>query len=82
MGVPRLFPWIRKTFKNTVKRFHVGDHTHQVDYLYIDANGLLHTAAQRVYNYGSGKRPPGASDPFSGLSSHAKMRKTFEVFFF
>ena len=81
MGVPRLFPWIKKTFKKTVKYFFVGNYTNPVDYLYIDANGLLHTAAQRGYNYGSGKRSPGASDPFSGLSSHAKMRKTFEVFF-
>ena len=57
MGVPRLFPWIKKTFKNTVKYFFVGNYTNRVDYLYIDANGLLHTAAQRVYNYGSGERP-------------------------
>jgi len=81
MGVPRLFPWIKKTFKNTVKYFFVGNYTNRVDYLYIDANGLLHTAAQRVYNYGAAERGPGVPDPFSNLKPDAKMHKTFDVFF-
>ncbi len=80
MGVPRLFPWIKKKFKNTVKYFFVGNYTNCVDYLYIDANGLLHTAAQRVYNYGSGERIP-SDDPYASLNSEAKMRATFDVFF-
>ena len=80
MGVPRLFPWIKKSFKNTVKYFFVGNYTNCVDYLYIDANGLLHTAAQRVYNYGSVERIP-TDDPYATLNSDAKMRATFDVFF-
>ena len=81
MGVPRLFPWIKKTFKKTVKYFFVGNYTNQVDYLYIDANGLLHTAAQQVYNYGSAERKPGETDPYSSLEFDAKIHKTFDVFF-
>ncbi len=79
MGVPRLFPWIKKTFKNTIKYFFVGNYTNRVDYLYIDANGLLHTAAQRVYHYGSGAQEKG--DSYSHLNSDAKMSATFDVFF-
>ena len=81
MGVPRLFPWIRKNFKKTVKYFFVGNYTNPVDYLYIDANGLLHTAAQRVYNYGSGERKQGTPDPYADLNSDAQMCATFDVFF-
>lgn len=79
MGVPRLFPWIKKNFKNAVKYFFVGNYTNCVDYLYLDANGLLHTAAQRVYNYGSGERKQ-TDDPYATLNSEAKMRATFDVF--
>lgn len=77
MGVPRLFPWLTKTFPDAVKYFQQGEYRMIVDYLYLDANGLLHGAAQEVYNYGAGKSH---FNIYANLSSDAKMRKVYEIF--
>lgn len=67
MGVPGLRQWILKTFgvKSSLGKirnlYQSGPHTHfqfgsfstTVDYLYLDANGLLHNAAQKVFAYGA-----------------------------
>ena len=78
MGVPRLFPWIKKKFKPAVHHFYRGTYHVPVEYLYIDANGLLHTAAQYVYNYGEQKSE---TEPFPNLSAENKQTQTFREFF-
>lgn len=78
MGVPRLFPWLRQNFPRAVKHFQHGEGTFSVDYLYLDANGLLHGAAQNIYHYGSGSR---MIDRYRSLSDEAKMKRVFAMFF-
>lgn len=54
MGVPRLFPWLRShAARGVVHHFAKGEWCRPCDYLYLDANGLLHTAAQQVFQYGA-----------------------------
>lgn len=54
MGVPRLFPWLRShADRGAVHYFAKGEWCRPCDYLYLDANGLLHTAAQQVFGYGA-----------------------------
>ncbi len=77
MGVPRLFPWVKKNFPSLVRHFAVGEVRFHVDYLYIDANGLLHTAAQHVHNYGDNAR---LVDVYADLTSEEKLKETFDVF--
>ena len=67
MGVPRLAPWIFTNFKNSKNVLKAPSHgasttggttafaTKNVDYLYIDANAILHSAAQQIFNYGEKK---------------------------
>ncbi len=50
MGVPGLSSWIGRYFKN-IKYEVQKNLTSKVNYLYIDANGLLHSAAQEIYKY-------------------------------
>ena len=78
MGVPRLFPWLIKSFPSAVMYFQQGEHSQKVAYLYLDANGLLHAAAQEVFHYGAGKK---RIDRYAGLSVKAKRKKVFAIFF-
>lgn len=80
MGVPRLFPWLCKHFPRAVKYFQYGEgDIRSVDNLYLDANGLLHSACQQVYHYGQGGNS--ILDRYKNLSKKAKMRKAFDFFF-
>lgn len=83
MGVPRLFPWLIKAFPKA--HFHYIPPSDgnkgkiaKVDALYLDANGLLHSAAQVVFNYGEGKR---LMDPNAKLSYDEKIKKVYTTFF-
>jgi len=78
MGVPRLFPWFISAFPNAVRRFQQGEFFQKVDYLYLDANGLLHAAAQEVYNYGPNQKH---LDPYRDLPDQIKQKKVFTLFF-
>lgn len=49
-----------------------------IDGLYLDANGLLHSAAQIVFNYGSEKRK---IDPYAKLTYEQRIKKVYEIFF-
>lgn len=78
MGVPRLFSWISKSYRSAVSRFQEGEKSFRPDCVYLDASGMLHGAAQHVYNYGEKKR---MVDPYLNLSPEAKARKVYEMFF-
>jgi len=78
MGVPRLFPFTKKTFYNAVKYFKQGEHTQTVDHLLIDANCLLHAACQEVYHYGSNTS---IIDRHKELTEKEKLRKVCDLFF-
>lgn len=77
MGVPRLFPWLRATFAQYITHFQQGEREWPVDYLYLDANGLLHNAAQYVFSYGSGSS---YLNPYENLSYEEKCEKVYELF--
>jgi len=78
MGVPRLFPYITSHFPKDVKHFRRGEYTQKVDYLYLDANGPLHKAAQYVENYGQEKR---LVDRYSHMSESMRQKMIFARFF-
>ena len=78
MGVPRLFPWLLAMFPKAVIHFQQGEYILQLDNLYLDANALLHSAAQINFNYGQYKR---MMDPNADLSYAQKLVKTFATFF-
>ncbi len=81
MGVPRLWPFIKERFYYAVKHFNDINPNHfrkQFDYVYLDANGLLHAAAQLVFNYGDNKR---TLNRFASLPYKTKIKKVFELFF-
>ncbi len=81
MGVPRLFPWLVNTFNNfpnIIKHFKKGEYIYPIDYLYLDANGMLHNAAQKVFSYGAGK---GLFNRYSNLTYKEKCTKVYELFF-
>jgi ribA/ribD-fused uncharacterized protein len=50
MGVPRLFPWIRRKFPTAVTYFEEGSKVFDIDFLYIDANPLLYSAKAEIEN--------------------------------
>ena len=57
MGVKHFFIWLRKNFPDTLQvikqseTFH--DHDISIDNLCLDMNGIFHTCAQKVYQYGA-----------------------------
>jgi len=77
-GVPRLFPWLVKNFPEAIKHFREGEFTAFVDYLYLDANGLLHGAAQEVFHYGDNK---GIFYQYTNLSYEEKIKEVYRLFF-
>jgi 5'-3' exoribonuclease 1 len=77
MGVPRLWPFIKSKFPRAINHFLSGAQSYKFDYVYLDANGLLHSAAQEVENYGAGKR---LNNPYSKLTKEEKLRRIFELF--
>jgi len=78
MGVPRLFKYILENFPGAVRHFREKEFSTSVDYLYLDANGLLHQAAQLVHNYGQMQRK---LNVYAGLSKEEKQRKVYDLFF-
>lgn len=78
MGVPRLAPYIFNSFPKAVEYFLQGKKKFKVDYLYLDANGMLHESAQVVFHYGNNKRK---FDRYNRLSEKEKQDKVYEMFF-
>lgn len=80
MGVPGLWPFIKELYLHTIKRFlsGYGAKVTYFDYVYLDANPLLHAAAQMIENYGDKKR---ALNPYTHLTAGERRLKIFEKFF-
>ena len=81
MGVPGLWPFINGNFgRQSVVQItkYINKSPKKIDYLYLDANGLLHGAAQTVFNYGTNKS---FIDALSHLTYEQKLTRTFELFF-
>lgn len=74
MGVPGLFGWLRKKFPKAFSSFQIGEKSYKVNYLYIDANPILHDVAQRIFNYG---KHESLIDPFENMSFEAKRKRLF-----
>lgn len=80
MGVPGLWPFLKELFLHAIKHFQNGYDAKQTqfDYVYLDANPLLHAAAQLIENYGENKRK---LDPYGHLSVEERRLRIFELFF-
>lgn len=78
MGVPGLWPFIQQNFPKGIIHFASGSQTQHFDHVYLDANGLLHAAAQHVENYGEKKR---RLNPYENLSITKRRNLIFEKFF-
>lgn len=78
MGVPRLWPFIKEKFFKAIYHFRSGTYSYVFDYVYLDANPLLHEAAQFVENYGKHKR---LVHKYKHLSLEERRTLIFEKFF-
>lgn len=79
MGVPGLFNAIERISKDSIQELQKGEsYNEHVDYLLLDANGLLHNAAQFVYGYGEFTR---SIDMYAMLTKAERDAKVYEVFF-
>lgn len=81
MGIPGLFPFLlnNHAFNKAFNRFSKDSKkSYKLDYVYLDANGLLHSAAQQVYNYGENKQ---LQSPYENLTPIEKRLRVFELFF-
>lgn len=79
MGVPRLWYWLMTKHEKALKKVKRGDNIEsEIHCLYIDSNGLLHGAAQTVFNYGEKRR---RLDPYSSLSYQEKITEVYKHYF-
>lgn len=86
MGVPGLSSFVNKRFKKYCKKIKIQnrdltkrptDAIPLVHNLYIDANGLLHQAAQKIFNYGQYNL---MMDPCQNLTYLQKKMLTYNLF--
>ncbi|HSA76263.1 MAG TPA: SAM-dependent methyltransferase [Nitrosarchaeum sp.] len=78
MGVPGLFPFVRKYYGETVSEFGLGEKIVKCDYLHIDANSILHGICQLVFHYGEYENK---KDEYEGLSLEEKRETSIRYFF-
>ena len=59
MGIKYFFRWFKNQFKNNILNIKKGENfkniSVDVDNLLIDLNGIFHTSAQKIYEYGNNK---------------------------
>jgi 5'-3' exonuclease len=56
MGIKHFFKWFKSRFPNTVSNVGTEEKIeHNIDNLMIDMNGIFHTSAQKIYEYGNFK---------------------------
>jgi 5'-3' exonuclease len=81
MGVPQLAGYINDEFKDCIVEILNGRPTVlQVDYIYFDANPILHNISQYVFGYGEFSKPRPLC-PFNKLTEEEKIKKVYELFF-
>lgn len=56
MGIFSFFTWLRNTHPSCFVGGEFSKVSPKIDWLFIDANAILHQCAQRVYNYGQHRR--------------------------
>ena len=77
-----MFPFIRAKFPHAIRHFEAGvsvNNNYQFDYVYLDANALLHGASQMIEHYGEYESKK--IDDYANLSTEEKRLRIFERFF-
>lgn len=81
MGVPGLWPFLKSKYaKKCYKIMTLVKKVNKFDYVYIDANGLLHGCTQNIFEYGNGKRLLGSRERKNETKEEKTMR-VYEEFF-
>jgi 5'-3' exonuclease len=57
MGIKCFFSWFKTKFGHYIEKVDYKSNINNIDHLMIDMNGLFHSSAQKVYEYGSYKPP-------------------------
>src|SRR5689334_11437989 len=78
MGVFSLWPFIQAKFTHAIYHGQAHQRYFSFDYVYLDANALIHEAAQYIENYGKFERP---YNPYVNLSFTEKRKLIFQRFF-
>jgi len=81
MGVPGLFPYVRKRFPHHYQRYPSQSSPPKplyVDYVHVDGNAMVHPCSQVAFNYGPGGRK--GMDPYASLTYQQRMELTFNLF--
>lgn len=79
MGVPGLEPFVCSKSKECVTEIIQGENLNrEVDYLYTDSNGILHSICQRIFNYGEKKS---LLDFYEGVAYDKKISAVYEEYF-
>jgi 5'-3' exonuclease len=56
MGIHKFFPWFKSTFRDNITMLGKNEKLGvEIDNFMIDLNGIFHTSAQKIYEYGSHK---------------------------
>lgn len=78
MGVPRLYPWLRTNFRTTISHFAYGEKKIKVDFLFLDANAILHSSVSKVLRTQTYSLLPNI---FENLTLFEKEEIVFATFF-
>jgi 5'-3' exonuclease len=80
MGIKHFFKWFKARFPGVVSTVKVGESVNKnIDNLMIDMNGIFHTSAQKIYEYGNFKPRQRLLRPSAPISRN-RVDKQIEVF--